>query len=263
LPGNEDPWISCSITAYTYKDDIFPMKGCKIHPPASRRCHYRSNLDSVGVSNLGYKFLVGKPRGGRVITRAKERGQMASSKGKKGKKKKNTQGRKSRLWLRDLLNILGGLLVGAFGFWIVQELLADRTARDASQRYRTVIQEDLPVLEQASEEYEALAQNEEDVLEVPQGVDITVPLYRLDAYKTVPDDLPCLDAEARPLLLSFYLNLRDVELLRKLIVEQREHPQEMPQILTREFLRTLDEGTQLVPRLRWALGPEEEAKGRR
>jgi hypothetical protein len=188
-----------------------------------------------------------------VISRAKERGQMAASKGKKGKKKKNTQGRKSRLWLRDLLNILGGLLVGALGFWIVQEVLADRTAQDASQRYRTVIQEDLPVLEQASE----------DVPEVLQGVDITVALYRLDAYKTVPDDLPGLEVEARPLLLSFYLNLRDAELLRKLIIEQREHPQEMSQILTREFLRTLDEGTQLVPRLLWALGPEEEAKGKR
>ena len=77
-----------------------------------------------------------------------------------------------------------------------------------------------------------------------------------------PQTLPDLDAEARPLLLSFYLNLRDAELLRKLIVEQREHPQEMSQILTREFLRTLHEGTQLVPRLLWALGPDEEAKGK-
>jgi hypothetical protein len=93
-------------------------------------------------------------------------------------------------------------------------------------------------------------------------VDITGALYRLDAYKTVHDDLPGLDAEARPLLLSLYLNLRDAELLRKLIVEQREHPQEMSQILTREFLRTLHEGTQLVPRLLWALGPDEEAKGK-
>ena len=187
---------------------------------------------------------------------------MAANKGKKGKTKKNTQGRKSRLWLRDLLNILGGLLAGSLGFWIVQEVLADRTAGDASQRYRTVIQEDLPVLKQASEEYEALVENEEDVPEALQGVDITGALFRLDAYKTVHDDLPDLDVEARPLLLSFYLNLRDAEILRKLIVEQREHPQEMSQILTREFLRTLHEGAQLVPRLLWALGPEEEARGK-
>ncbi len=93
-------------------------------------------------------------------------------------------------------------------------------------------------------------------------MDITGALYRLDAYKTVHDDLPGLDAEARPLLLSFYLNLRDAELLRKLIVEQREHPQEMSQILTREFLRTLHEGAQLVPRLLWVLGPDEEARGK-
>mgnify|MGYP001825519720 CR=1 FL=1 len=186
---------------------------------------------------------------------------MAANKGKKGKAKKNAQGRKSRLWLRDLLNILGGLLAGALGFWIVQEVLADRTAGDASQRYRAVIQEDLSVLKQASEEYEALVENEEDVPEVLQGVDITGALYRLDAYKTVHDDLPGLEAEARPLLLSFYLNLRDAELLRKLIVEQRENPQEMSQILTREFLRTLHEGTQLVPRLLWVLGPSEEVAG--
>ena len=187
---------------------------------------------------------------------------MAASKGKKGRTKKNTQGRKSRLWLRDLLNILGGLLAGVLGFWIVQEVRVSRTTEDASQRYRTVIQEDLPVLKQASEEYEALVENEENVPEALHGVDITGALYRLDAYKTVHDDLPGLDAEARPLLLSFYLNLRDAELLRKLIVEQREHPQEMSQILTREFLRTLHEGTQLVPRLLWALGPDEEAKGK-
>jgi hypothetical protein len=186
---------------------------------------------------------------------------MAANKGKKGKRKKNAQGRKSRLWLRDLLNILGGLLTGVIGFWIVQEVLAGRTTENASQRYRTVIQEDLPVLKQVSEGYEALVENEEDVPEALQGVDISGALYELDAYKTVHDDLPGLDAEARPLLLSFYLNLRDAELLRKLIVEQKEHPQEMSQILTREFLRTLHEGTQLVPRLLWALGPEEGGKG--
>lgn len=183
---------------------------------------------------------------------------MAANKGKKGKTKKNAPGRKSRLWLRDLLNILGGLLAGALGLWIVQEVLADRTSGDASQRYRTLIQEDLPVLKQASEEYEALIENEENVPEALQGVDITGALYSLDAYKTVHDDLPDLDAEAGPLLLSFYLNLRDAEILRKLIVEQREHPQEMSQILNREFLRTLHEGTQLVPRLLWTLGPTEE-----
>lgn len=182
---------------------------------------------------------------------------MAASKGKRRKTKKNTQGRKSRLWLRDLLNILGGLLAGVLGFWVVQEVLAGRTTEDASQRYRTVIQGDLPVLKQASDEYEALVENEEDVPEALQGVDITGALYELDAYKTVHDDLPGLDAEARPLLLSFYLNLRDAELLRKLIVEQRAHPQEMSQVLTREFLRTLHDGAQLVPRLLWALGPEE------
>ena len=145
----------------------------------------------------------------------------------------------------------------------MQEVLADRAAGDASGRYRTAIQEDLPVLKKASEEYEALVENEEDVPEALHGVDITRALYRLDAYKSVHDDLPGLEAEARPLLLSFYLNLRDAELLRKMIVEQREHPQEMSQILTREFLRTLHEGTQLVPRLLWALGPNGEEKGQR
>jgi hypothetical protein len=186
---------------------------------------------------------------------------MAASKGKKGKAKKNKQSRKSRLWLRDLLNILGGLTVGAVGLWIVQEVLATRKAGDTSQRYRTVIQEDLPVLKQASGEYEALVESEGDVSDVLRGVDITGALYRLDSYKTVHDDLPGLNEEVRPLLLSFYLSLRDAELLRKLVVEQREHPEEMSQILAREFLRTLHEGAQLVPRLLWALGPTEEDAG--
>jgi hypothetical protein len=186
---------------------------------------------------------------------------MARSKAKKGKTKKNTTSRKSRLWLRDLLNILGGLLVGAFGFWMVQEFLESRTKGDASQRYRAAIRQDLPLLRQASEEYEALMETKEDVQEALQGEDLTGALYRLEAYRTVHEDLPDLDAEARPLLLAHYLHLRDAELLRKLLVEQREHPQEMYQILSREFLRTLHEGSQLVPRLLWALGPDEEAEG--
>ena len=182
---------------------------------------------------------------------------MAANKGKKGKTKKNAQGRKSRLWLRDLANILGGLLVGAVGFWIVQEVLADRGARDAARRYRAVIQEDLSVLKKASEEYEALVENEEAVQAPLRGVDITGALYRMEPYRAIHEDLSGLDAEARPLLLSFYLSLRDAELLRKLVVEQREHPEEMSKILNREFLRTLHEGAQLVPKLLWALGPAE------
>jgi hypothetical protein len=189
--------------------------------------------------------------------------QMAANKGKKGKTKKNTQGRKSRLWLRDLLNILGGLLAGAAGFWIVQEVLADREAGDASRRYRTVVERDLPVLKQASEEYEALAEGGEAVPAPLKGLDMTGSLYRLDAYGEVHEDLPGLDAEARPLLLSLYMNLREAEILRKLIVEQQEHPEEMSQILTREFLRTLHDGARLVPRLLWALGPAEEDEGDR
>jgi hypothetical protein len=101
----------------------------------------------------------------------------------------------------------------------------------------------------------------EDVPEALQGVDMTGSLYRLDSYRSVHRDLPDLDAEARPMLLALYLNLRDAEILRKLIVEQREHPQEMSQILTREFLRTLHEGAQLVPPLLRTLGPDEEPAG--
>ncbi len=183
---------------------------------------------------------------------------MAASKAKKGKAKKNTTSRKSRLWVRDLLNLLGGLAVGAVGFWLVQAYLEGRTTGDASQRYRTAIQGDLPILKQASEEYEGLVESKQEALEVLRGVDLTGTLYGLDAYRMVHEDLPALDVEAQPLLLAFYLNLRDAELLRKLIVEQREHPEEMSQILSRQFLRTLHEGNQLVPRLLWALGKNDE-----
>lgn len=179
---------------------------------------------------------------------------MAANKGKKGKAKKSAPSRKSRLWLRDLLNIVGGLAVGSCGLWIVQGYLDTRTTKEVCQRYGSVIQGDLPVLKQASEGYEALNENKQDASQALQGVDITGALYSLDAYKRIQEDFPDLDAEARPLLLAFYLSLRDAELLRKLIIEQREHPEQMPQILAREFLRTLHEGTQLAPRLLWALG---------
>jgi hypothetical protein len=183
---------------------------------------------------------------------------MATSKGKKGKAKKSTPSRKSRLWLRDLLNILGGLLAGAFGFWIVQEVLISKTRGEVSQRYRTVIQEDLPALKKASDRYEALLEGEGDVSEAMEGLDVSGALFGLDAYQTVPEDLADLDAKARPVLLTLYLNLRDAELLRKLLIEQREHPEQMPQILSREFLRALHEGTRLIPRILWALGPNDE-----
>jgi hypothetical protein len=187
---------------------------------------------------------------------------MAANKGKKGRTRKSTTSRKSRLWLRDLLNIVGGLLVGSFGLWIVQGYLEGRTAKEVSQRVRGVVQGDLPTLKQTSEGYEAILESkEDDVSEALRGVELDGPLYGLDAYKRVPEDLPYLDTDERPLLLGFYLNLRDAELLRKLIIEQREHPEQMSQILAREFLRTLHEGTQLAPRLLWALGTNREPDG--
>jgi len=186
---------------------------------------------------------------------------MAANKGKKGRTRKSTPSRKSRLWLRDLLNIVGGLLVGSFGLWIVQGYLEGRTAKEVSQRVRSVVQGDLPILKQTSEGYETIQEREEDVLEALQGVELNGALYGLDAYKKVPEDLPYLHTDARPLLLDFYLNLRDAELLRKLIIEQRAHPEQISQILAREFLRTLHEGTQLAPRLLWALGTNREPDG--
>jgi hypothetical protein len=179
---------------------------------------------------------------------------MAANKGKRGKAKKSTPSRKSRLWLRDLLNIVGGLLVGSCGLWIVQSYLDTRTAREVRERYGSAIQADLPVLREASEGYEALNENKQDASQALHGLDISGALYSIDAYKGIQEDFPDLDTEARPLLLAFYLSLRDAELLRKLIIEQREHPDEMPRILAREFLRALHEGTQLAPRLLWALG---------
>jgi hypothetical protein len=185
---------------------------------------------------------------------------MAASKAKKGKKR-TTTGRKSRLWLRDLFNLLTGLLVGSFGFWLIQGYLETRTAKEVSQRYRSAVQGDLPVLRQASERYEALAEDQGDPAEVLQGMDITGALYRLDAYDKVQEDLSDLSAEVRPLLLAFYLNLRDAERLRKLVIEQQEHPEQFAGMLTREFLRTLHEGTRFVPRLLRTLGPNAGSGG--
>jgi len=183
---------------------------------------------------------------------------MAANKGRKGKARKGTPSRKSRLWLRDLLNILGGLLAGAFGFWIVHEYLVSRTAKEVSQRYESVIRGDLSALKRTSERYEDLSEQQEDPSQALEGVDVNATLYSLDAYQGILEDFPDLDATVRPLLLAFYLSLRDAELLRKLVVEQREHPDQMPWILAREFLRTNHEGAQLVPRLLAVLGKSNE-----
>jgi hypothetical protein len=96
----------------------------------------------------------------------------------------------------------------------------------------------MPILERVSGGYQAVGGNGQEPSGALEGVDITEALYRLDDYGRVQEDLPDLDGEVRPLLFSFYLNLRDAELLRKLIVEQREHPEQMSGILAREFLRT-------------------------
>jgi hypothetical protein len=186
---------------------------------------------------------------------------MASKKGKKSKTRKNTGSRKSRLWLRDLLNILGGLLVGALGVWIVQGYLQGRTEKGVAEQYRSVIQEDLLILQKAADGYGAPAADEQDAPGVVRGGNLSTALYKMDAYGTLDEDLPSLDADARPLLLAFYTNLRDAELLRKLIVEQQEHPEEMPRILAREFLRALHEGTELAPQLLRALGTHQEPGG--
>jgi hypothetical protein len=186
---------------------------------------------------------------------------MATKKGKKGRTPKKSGNRKSRLWLRDLLNILGGLLVGALGVWILQGYLQGRAEAGVGQRYRMAIQQDLPILEKASDGYEAMAANEKEGAGAIQDVDVSAALYGIDVYERIDEDLPNLDADARSLLLAFYINLRDAELLRKLIVEQREHPEEMSEILTREFLRTLHEARELAPRLQWTLGTHSEQGG--
>ena len=183
---------------------------------------------------------------------------MASKKAKKSRTRKNTASRKSRLWLRDLLNILGGLTVGALGVLMVQGYLADRSEKGVSERYQSAVREELRNLENASSGYEAMDADEQDPSGAIRGVDLTVALYRLDAYGTLHEDLSDLDSDAGPLLLSFYINLRDAELLRKLVIENREHPEQMSQILSREFLRTLQEATELAPRLLWALGRNPE-----
>lgn len=186
---------------------------------------------------------------------------MASNKGRKGRTRKSSAPRKSRLWLRDLLNILGGFLVGSLGLWIVQGLLDSRDAREVSERYRSTVKGHLPILERTFEGYEAIDGQAPEPSGVLEGVDMTEALYKLDDYSRLQEDFTDLNGEVRPLLFSFYLNLRDAELLRKLIVEQREHPEQMSEILAREFLRTLQEGTQMAPRLLWALGANRESSG--
>jgi len=84
---------------------------------------------------------------------------------------------------------------------------------------------------------------------VLEGADISRPVCALETYEKINKNLHKLSPQVMNSLLSYYHHARDIELLRKCIIEQQNNPQEIDRILVREFLRTIYDGTQLIPPL--------------
>ena len=185
---------------------------------------------------------------------------MAAGKKKKGKAKGKPQGKKSRLWVRDLLNLVGGLLVGSIGLWLVLAYLDNRETDKAKEKYLVVIDDARTQLNPLAEKYLSLTEgnkegNKEGDIDVSEGkeLDISQPVFSLESVKALTPEVCALPEEAIPSFLEFYQNLQKAELLRKLLKEQQEGPAEFAQTLENQFLRSVYEDSRLASGLYWKL----------
>jgi hypothetical protein len=178
---------------------------------------------------------------------------MGTSKTKKGKPRGGTPQKRTPLWVRDLMNILGGLVVGALVAWIVQSYLDGREAKGVSIRFAEDVERAGSSLKPFAERSLALSEGRYEGSDSLQGLDIAGPVHPLDLYRSSKADLPALHQRGLVDLLRFYESMDKAELYRKLLLEQREHPDQMPAILSREFLRALEEGAEMTSRVLWEI----------
>lgn len=180
---------------------------------------------------------------------------MASAKARKGRPSGTGQRKKSPLWLRDLLNILGGLFAGAALVWVVQGYLETQEARGAAKRFFEDVEQAQRALKPFAERAVAVLDGSQAALEALNGLDAGGPVHSLDMFRNFMGDLPLLRDRGFVELLRFYGGLDRAELYRKLLVEHRERPDQVPAVLAREFLRALQESSEGGQRLLRELGP--------
>jgi len=178
---------------------------------------------------------------------------MAAQKNKGGKAGKKPQGRKARLWVRDGLNILAGLLIGGLGVFLVSEYLQGREARQASAQAMRVFEESAPLLKSVAERYLAVEENRQEASRPLEGLELGRPLCSPEAMKSLQGEFRVLPPDALTLLWDYYLNLHDAELFRKLLREQQDDPDRVAEMMTRGFLQAAHENHLLLPKVRWEL----------
>jgi len=184
---------------------------------------------------------------------------MAARKNRRSKSKKQPVAKKSPLWLRDLLNIAGGLLVGSLGLWLVQEYLENREADRIALKYGTAVLESLPLLRPAAELSLAGAGDETGPADPAETLERTRALPSPDPFRGLPHEVCSLAPESVPAILAFVQEMQKAELLRKILEQQQTAAAQVPGTLSRELLRSVSAEAQLGSELVWKLKiPAEE-----
>lgn len=182
---------------------------------------------------------------------------MASQKGRgKGRARGSGQRKKSPLWLRDLLNILGGLIAGAALVWLVQGYLETRQTRTAAKRFFEDIERTQTALKPFADRAVVVLEGSQAPTEALSGLEVREAAFPLELFRDSMEDLPLLRDRGFVDLLRYYGGLDRAELYRKLIVEQKERPDQVPAVLAREFLRAMQEAFQGSQRLLRELRPD-------
>lgn len=180
---------------------------------------------------------------------------MAARKNKaaRTRKKAPAPARKSRLWVRDTLNILAGLLVGGMGVWLFQEYRDNRAARGVARKYLPVVQEIQPQLKPLADRYLALTQGREGEALPDAALDADRPVCSVDALRGVLQEACALPPDTASALLEFARNLQKADLLRKLLQQQEQDPDGFARALSNQLLLTVYDESRASNNLFWKL----------
>ncbi len=182
---------------------------------------------------------------------------MASRKNKVGKQKKKVQApsRKPRLWVRDLLNLAGGVLLGALVLWLVLEYRESRTAKAAARTYVEAVSGTMGQLKPFADQYLELTQGREEEGDplAEAEVDAARPVCSLEPFRNVFRDVCALPPDIVSPLLEFARNLQKAEMLRKLLEQQQQDPEAIARTLSGQLLQTVYEESRNAQPLLWKL----------